>query len=152
MMVAYACAMESRRYPTDLSDDEWRCISPHLPEPHGARSPQASWLEGDPRRRLLRTQERLPLAVVAEGLPAVEDRLRLVQEVAHRRDVGAPERPSCASSCGVRLGRDPNPSAAIVDSQSVKTTGVGGKERGFDPAKKVEGRKRHLWWTPRVWC
>jgi putative transposase len=31
-----------------------------------------------------------------------------------------------------------------VDSQSPKTTGVGGNERGFDPAKKVEGRKRHL--------
>jgi putative transposase len=44
-----------------------------------------------------------------------------------------------------RLVRNPNPSAAIVDSQSVKTTAVGGKERGFDPTKKVvEGRKRHL--------
>jgi putative transposase len=44
-----------------------------------------------------------------------------------------------------RLGRNPQPSAAIVDSQSVKTTGVGGAKRcGFDPAKKVEGRKRHL--------
>jgi putative transposase len=31
-----------------------------------------------------------------------------------------------------------------VDSQSVKTTGVGGKERGYDGAKKVKGRKRHL--------
>jgi putative transposase len=31
-----------------------------------------------------------------------------------------------------------------VDSQSVKTTGVGGNERGFDPAKQVEGRKRLL--------
>jgi putative transposase len=31
-----------------------------------------------------------------------------------------------------------------VDSQSVKTTGVGGNERGLDPAKKVDGRKRHL--------
>ena len=43
-----------------------------------------------------------------------------------------------------RLGRDPHPSAGIVDSQSARTTGVGGNERGFDPAKKVEGRKRHL--------
>jgi putative transposase len=42
------------------------------------------------------------------------------------------------------LGRNPNPSAGIVDSQSIKTTGVGGTERGFDPAKNVEGRKRHL--------
>jgi len=43
-----------------------------------------------------------------------------------------------------RLGRDPNPSAGIVDSQSARTSAVGGQERGFDPAKNVEGRKRHL--------
>jgi putative transposase len=34
--------------------------------------------------------------------------------------------------------------AAVVDSQSVKTTGVGGEQRGYDGAKKVKGRKRHL--------
>jgi putative transposase len=44
----------------------------------------------------------------------------------------------------VRLKRNPQPSVAIVDSQSIKTTGVGGEQRGYDGGKKVKGRKRHL--------
>ena len=54
----------------------------------------------------------------------------------------------------VRLQRDPQPSAGVVDSQSVKSTAVGEEERGYDDGgKEVKGLKSVAsWWTPRASC
>jgi transposase len=47
--------------------------------------------------------------------------------------------------CRIAAGRSPEPTAAIIDSQSVKATETVGKpSRGYDAGKKINGRKRHI--------
>jgi len=43
-----------------------------------------------------------------------------------------------------RKGKQAEPSAAIMDSQSVKNTAIAGEQKGFDAGKKIKGRKRHI--------
>lgn len=43
-----------------------------------------------------------------------------------------------------RAGRNESPSLALIDSQSIKTTRLGGQDRGVDGGKKIKGRKRHI--------
>lgn len=134
------------RYPTDLTDEEWNQIRPLVPVPKSGKGKRGRPIKQD-RRSLLNAI----FYVVRSGCAW---RL-LPQDFGPWRTVYGYFRTwsqdwtwtfihEVLRDC-VRYseGRTVAPTAAIVDSQSVKTPDQAG-ERGYDAGKKVSGRKRHL--------
>jgi putative transposase len=130
-------------YSTDLSDEEYVHIEEHLPTANRRGRPKIH----APREILNAVYYVLRSGCPWRLLPSEFPPWRSVYHWfrAWRID-GTWERLNAAlrERLRYRLGRNPQPGAAIVDSQTIRTTGVGGRERGFDPAKQLEGRKRHL--------
>ena len=132
-----------RPYPSDLSDAEWAALEPILPPPSPVGRP-LKW----PRRLMAEAIFYLVRSGCAwRMLPRHFPPWPTVfsQFARWRRD-GTVRRmhDRLRGLAREAAGRPPEPSAAIIDSQTARATGVGGPARGYDPAKRVAGRKRHV--------
>ncbi|MFE6156778.1 transposase [Streptomyces sp. NPDC057889] len=135
----------ARAYDTDLTDAEWQRIRPLLPVP--------GWLEGRGGRPEGYCHRVMLDAVVDGGIkwramPADFPPWDRVYAFFRRwRETGLLTEFHDRLRGKVReaAGREPEPSAAIIDSQSVKADAVvGADSRGYDDGKKINGRRRHL--------
>jgi transposase len=133
-----------RRYPSDTSDEQWALIEPLLPAVNTGGRP-----EKHPRRAVVDAI----LYVVGTGcawrqLPADFPPWQTVYWYFNRwEQAKATEKilPVVRAQLRIQEGRNPEPSAGLIDSQSVKGADTVGRDtRGYDAGKKINGRKRFI--------
>jgi putative transposase len=133
---------DRKAYPSDLTDAEWEILEPLIP----AVSPNAT-IETISRREIVNgilyvLRSGCPWRMLPHDLPAWGT---VYSYFCKWRDEGVWDQVLQALRRRMRQkqGRDEEPSAAVIDSQSIKTSAVRGPEKGIDMGKNIWGRKRH---------